>query len=215
MTQDDFDRAPPHDLGAEQCALGGMMLSAAVIPDVLEAVTGSDYYRPAHQLVHEALTGLYERGEPTDAVAVAAELTRRGDIGRVGAAPYLHTLIASVPTAANAGYYARIVGGKAALRRLIEAGTRIAQLGYAGDGEPGELHERARSALDEAAAAGTRASSGLRSMTEVVVDVIADLENGLPRGITTGIRDLDESSAASRRASWCWSPPGPVSASPW
>ena len=67
-----------------------------------------------------------------DPVTVAAELDRRGLLRRIGGAPYLHTLISTVPTAANAGYYAGIVAEKALLRRLVEAGTRVVQYGYAG-----------------------------------------------------------------------------------
>src|ERR1019366_3747182 len=106
---DDFERTPPHDVAAEQCALGGMLLSKDAISDVIEVLRPADHYRPAHQLIHEAILDLYGRGE----------------IARVGGGPYLHTLIASVPTAANAGYYARIVRERAILRRLVEAGTRI------------------------------------------------------------------------------------------
>jgi replicative DNA helicase len=100
---EEFERTPPHDLAAEQCVLGGMMLSKDAISDVLDVIKAHDYYRPAHQIVHDVILDLYGRGEPADAVTVAAELTRNGDIGRVGGAVYLHTLIASVPTAANAG----------------------------------------------------------------------------------------------------------------
>ena len=80
--------------------------------------------------IFDTILDLYGRGEPADPITVAAALTDAGDIARIGGAPYLHTLIASVPTAANASYYARIVSERAVLRRLIEAGTRIVQLGY-------------------------------------------------------------------------------------
>ncbi|SNU01007.1 primary replicative DNA helicase [Ruaniaceae bacterium KH17] len=129
-----FDRLPPQDLEAEQSVLGGMMLSKDAIADVMQELKGTDFYRPAHELIHDAIMDLYGRGEPADAVTVANELSRQGDLARIGGAPYLHTLIASVPTAANAGYYARIVHDQAIMRRLVEAGTRITQLGYAQDG---------------------------------------------------------------------------------
>jgi replicative DNA helicase len=116
-------RTPPQDLAAEQSVLGGMLLSKDAIADVVEVLRGPDFYRPAHELVYEAILDLYGRGEPADAVTVAAELVKRGEMGRVGGAPYLHNLLQSVPTAANAGYYARIVRETAILRRLIEAGT--------------------------------------------------------------------------------------------
>jgi len=139
-----FERTPPHDVAAEQCVLGGMLLSKDAISDVIEVIRPHDHYRPAHQIIHEVVLDLYGRGEPADAITVANELTRRGEIGRVGGAPYLHTLIASVPTAANAGYYARIVRERAILRRLVEAGTRIVQFGYAGDAEADDLVDRAQ-----------------------------------------------------------------------
>src|ERR1700732_2805655 len=126
---------PPHDVAAEQCVLGGMLLSKDAISDVIEVIRPSDHYRPAHQLVHEAILDLYARGEPADPITVSNELSRRGELTRIGGAPYLHTLIASVPTAANAGFYARIVRERAVLRRLVEAGTRIVQMGYSATGD--------------------------------------------------------------------------------
>lgn len=106
---EEFERMPPHDVAAEQCVLGGMLLSKDAISDVIEVIRPVDHYRPAHQLVHEAILDLYARGEPADPITVSNELSRRSELSRIGGAPYLHTLIASVPTAANAGYYARIV----------------------------------------------------------------------------------------------------------
>ncbi|WP_272936777.1 DnaB-like helicase N-terminal domain-containing protein, partial [Mycobacteroides chelonae] len=128
----EFGRQPPQDLDAEQSALGGMLLSKDAIADVLEKLRPGDFYLPSHQLIYEVILDLYGRGEPADSVTVAAELDRRGKIRRIGGAPYLHTLISRVPTAANAGYYAGIVAEKALLRRLVDAGTRVVQYGYAG-----------------------------------------------------------------------------------
>jgi len=131
----EFERTPPQDLIAEQSVLGGMLLSKDAIADVVEIIKERDFYRPAHELIYDAILDLYGRGDPADPVTVSAELTKRGDSARAGGAPYLHTLISSVPTAANAGYYARIVRDRAILRRLVEAGTKIVQLGYSESGD--------------------------------------------------------------------------------
>ena len=74
-----FERTPPHDMAAEQCVLGGMLLSKDAISDVIEVIRPDDYYRPAHQIVHEAILDLYGRGEPADAVTVSdrADQARR------------------------------------------------------------------------------------------------------------------------------------------
>ena len=116
---EEFGRQPPQDLAAEQAVLGGMLLSKDAIADVIERLRPADFYKPAHQNIYDAALDLYGRGEPVDAVTVAAELDRRGLLRRIGGAPYLHTLISTVPTAANAGYYAGIVAEKALLRRLL------------------------------------------------------------------------------------------------
>ncbi len=87
----EFERTPPQDLQAEQSVLGGMLLSKDAIADVLEILRERDFYRPAHELIYDAILDLYGRGEPADAVTVSAELTKRGDIARAGGAPYLHT----------------------------------------------------------------------------------------------------------------------------
>src|SRR4029077_16904914 len=144
-----FDRQPPQALTAEQSVLGGMLLSKDAIADVVEVLRPDDFYRPAHQTVYDCILDLYGRGEPADAVTVSAELQRRGELIRLGGAPYLHTLIATVPTAANAAYYAEIVAEKAILRRLVEAGTRIVQLGYGESGDVDDIVDRAQAEVYE------------------------------------------------------------------
>ena len=191
-----LDRQPPQDLAAEQSVLGGMMLSKDAIADVVEVLRPGDFYRPAHQSVYDCVLDLYSRGEPADAVTVSAELERRGELRRVGGAPYLHTLIATVPTAANAGFYAEIVAEKAILRRLVEAGTRIVQLGYAGaDGaDVNEVVDRAQSSIYEVTE--RRMSEDYVALEELLqptmdeIDAIAS-RGGSSLGVPTGFEDLD------------------------
>ncbi len=190
----DFERTPPHDVAAEQCVLGGMLLSKDAISDVIEVIRQTDHYRPAHQLIHEAILDLYGRGEPADAITVANELTRRGEIARVGGAPYLHTLISSVPTAANAGYYARIVRERAVLRRLVEAGTRIVQFGYAGDADADDLVDRAQAEVY--AVTDRRTGEDYQSLSEIMPGALDEIEaigsrGGGLTGVPTGFADLD------------------------
>jgi replicative DNA helicase len=190
----EFERTPPNDIAAEQCVLGGMLLSKDAISDVLDVIKGPDYYRPAHQIIHEVILDLYGRGEPADPVTVSAELTRRGDIGRMGGAPYLHTLIASVPTAANAGYYARIVRERAILRRLVEVGTRIVQLGYTGDGDADELVDRAEAEVY--GVTDRRVSEDYAQLSEIMPGALDEIEaigsrGGTLTGVPTGFADLD------------------------
>lgn len=190
-----FDRTPPQDVAAEQSVLGGMMLSKDAIADVIEVLRDSDFYRPAHEIIFDVITDLYGRGEPADAVTVAAELTKRAELGRIGGAGYLHTLIAGVPTAANAGYYARIVRERAILRRLVDAGTRIVQLGYGADG--GEVDEIVNTAQSEIyAVTERRASEDYLPLRDIIPGTMEEIElnssrDGKMVGVPTGFRDLD------------------------
>ncbi|HXZ71422.1 MAG TPA: DnaB-like helicase N-terminal domain-containing protein, partial [Streptosporangiaceae bacterium] len=190
----DFERTPPHDLAAEQCVLGGMLMSKDAISDVMEVIRPADHYRPAHQLVHEAILELYGRGEPADPVTVSDLLAKRGELARVGGGAYLHTLIASVPTAANAGYYARIVRERAILRRLVEVGTRIVQLGYAGDGDADELVDRAQAEVY--GVTERRVSEDFLPLSEIMPGALDEIEaigsrGGVMTGVPTGFADLD------------------------
>lgn len=191
-----YDRQPPQDLSAEQSVLGGMMLSKDAIADVLESLRPNDFYRPAHQVVYESILDLYGRGEPADPITVSADLDRKGDLRRVGGAPYLHTLISIVPTAANAGYYAEIVAEKAILRRLIEAGTRIVQMGHQGaDGgaEVDEVVDRAQAAIYEVTERRTSEDYvALEDLLQPTMDELEAIETrGLAFGVPTGFEDLD------------------------
>ena len=192
----EFERTPPQDIPAEQSVLGGMLLSKDAIADVVEVVRATDFYKPAHQTVFDVIVDLYGKGEPADPITVSAELTRLGEIGRVGGAPYLHTLLSSVPTAANAGFYARIVAEQAVLRRLVEAGTRIVQLGYGASGAGGvdDTVDRAQQAIYDVTE--RRSSEDYTLLEQLMQPTMDELEaigsrGGSMSGVPTGFVDLD------------------------
>jgi len=197
-----FDRMPPQAIEAEQSVLGAMMLSKDAIADVVEVIRPGDFYRPAHQQVYDAVLDLYARGEPADAVTVSAELTRGGQLTRVGGATYLHTLISLVPTAANAGYYAAIVADRATLRRLVTAGTRIVQMGYdaaAGDaddaGDIDNVVDRAQVEIYDVTERRTAEDYvHIGTLLEGTLDEIERISanGGIGTGIPTGFQQLDE-----------------------
>ncbi|SEU33716.1 replicative DNA helicase [Nonomuraea wenchangensis] len=191
-----FERTPPHNIEAEQSVLGGMLLSKDAIADVVEIIRADDFYRPAHQMVYEVITDLYGRGEPADAVTVFDELQKRGEMARVGGAAYLHTLTAVVPTAANAGYYAKIVREQAILRRLIEAGTRIVSYGYGGQNEEvDDLVDRAQAEIYKVTE--RRTSEDYAPLADIMPGALDELEaigsrGGQMVGVPTGFQDLDQ-----------------------
>ncbi|GAA1778254.1 replicative DNA helicase [Nocardioides hankookensis] len=189
------DRTPPQDMAAEQSVLGAMLISKDAIADVTEVIRGADFYRPSHEVVHDAIIDLYGRGEPVDMVTVAAELQRRGELQRIGGAPYLHTLSANVPIAANAGYYAEIVREKAMLRKLVDAGTKIVQIGYAGEGQVDDIVDQAQAEVYKIT--DKRATEDFAPLSDIMdgvldeIEAISNREAGL-YGVPTGFADLDD-----------------------
>jgi replicative DNA helicase len=186
---------PPQDLVAEQSVLGAMLLSKDAIADVVEVLREQDFYKPAHATIYGAILDIYGRGEPADAITVANHLTKQGAIGNAGGVAYLHTLVAAVPTAANASYYARIVTERAILRRLVEAGTRIAQMGYAGDAEVDALVDRAQAEVYEVTA--RRSSEDYQPLSAIMSGTLAELDaiqgrGGSLSGVPTGFAEFDE-----------------------
>lgn len=188
-------RTMPHDDVAEQSVLGGMLLSKDAIADVVESLRASEFYKPAHETIYEAILSLYGHGSPADAITVADELKKRGELARVGGAAYIHTLIASVPTAANAQYYAEIVKEHAIMRRLIEAGTKIAQLGYANETEVDTLVDQAQAEIY--AVTDGNAKEDYVSFSEALEETINEIDANSNRpdgvyGVPTDFIEFDE-----------------------
>lgn len=188
------ERTPPHDILAEQSTLGGMLLSKDAVADVIEIVRGRDFYHPKHEIIFDAVLSLYSHGEPTDVITVAEELTKTGLLQRAGGADYLHTVVSLVPTAASSGHYAQIVADKAVLRRLVEAGTRIANMGYASEGEVTDLVNFAQTEIYQVAG-GVEAEDYV-PLTEAVTVALDEIEaargrDGSLMGVPSGFADLD------------------------
>jgi len=194
MTTSPFEgRTPPQDHQAEQSALGGMLMNKDAITDVTGVLRGTDFYQPKHGLIFDAILTLDQANEPVDPVTVASYLMDSGDLSKVGGGAYLHELMAAVPTAANAGYYARIVAERAQLRRLIEAGTQIVQYGYnggQGGRDIGDLVDLSQKSLHEATA-GRERKTGI-TWDELADRLLETIEEGRTfGGISTGLVEAD------------------------
>ena len=189
------ERMLPNDMLAEQSALGGMLLSQEACAEVFESVKGSDFYAPKHELIFEAVATLFGKGEPIDVITVTDELMKQGNLVKAGSADYLHTLTSIVPTAANAAFYAKIVQEKATLRRLVEVGTKIAQLGYANEGDVEALVNEAQERVYQVGGASvTEDYVGLSTSIEAAINEIesAQKRGGDMVGVPTGFIELDE-----------------------
>lgn len=186
------DRTPPQNLDAEMAVLGSLIGYQRAIPDVAEILTAADFYKPAHEKIYAAILDLHNRTEPVDALTVIAELERRGELAKIGGAPEVHRLGAFITTSASATWHAQIVRDAATRRRLIETGTRIAQMGYETD-DDSDLVQIVDRAQAEANAISDRARADEDPTVRDTADELVDeLKNGVEMGLPTGFRDLDQ-----------------------
>lgn len=186
-------RTPPHDVAAEQAVLGAVMLNRDVLADVLDVVSPADFYRPEHETIMRAMVGLYNQGEPVDAVSVAAALTKSGELAKVGGHDYLHELVAATPAVASATYYAQIVRDAAVRRDLLTAATRIAQRAIDATGDVEELVDEAEQAVFRVADSRTGDKLAVPS-SDWFPALVDELQAG-PQArevLSTGLRDLDD-----------------------
>jgi replicative DNA helicase len=192
----DYDtRTQPHDTGAERIVLGAMMLTPNTIPDVIQQLAGpDDFYETRHSAIYQAILELHTSGQPTDTEAVLHRLLATG--ARVPEpGPYLHTLLECVPLAVMAPWHAQRVRVCAQLRQLIEAGTRLVQIGYnpaSRDDLQGTLSRASKLVLD---ATTSNVRGDLVHIRDVLPDVLNAMDNAADRhtaaAISTGLTDLD------------------------
>lgn len=150
---DDEPPGPPSDLAAERATLGGMLLDRTIIDDVLNTVTGPEFYAPRHELIYNAIWQLHNEGEPADAVTVGDRLHATKQLDRAGGRSYLHDLINATPAATSAPYYAEIVAEHAAVRRLQQHHQEaLARIERRGDTPARDLYQAAADSLAKTAA---------------------------------------------------------------
>lgn len=182
-------RQLPHDITAEQATLGGLLTAPTpraageLLAEVLELAPPEAFYRPAHQIILTAMTTLADQGAPLDAIAVNKALLAAGQTAATGGAPYLHTLTQTIPTVANTTYYAKAVADVAVLRRLVEVGTRIAQLGYTGEGDIADLVEAARTEVNDITVDGSTNDPDTTLLADDFPAFLDELEHGLDQGV--------------------------------
>jgi replicative DNA helicase len=197
-----FARVPPQDRDAEQSVIGSLLLAGSprsatyrYFGEILDTgIVAEEYYLPAHETIHRAIRELHAAGEPVDPVTVAAKLTERGELARVGGAAYLHTCVQAVSTAANGPHYAEIVRTKAYRRAVIESAQRILDYAYSEQGDEDEIRDLVEQQLTEIIAGTPGLHEAPPAVGDLYLDFVADLEDiqgGKKTGLTYGFTDLD------------------------
>ena len=188
------DRPLPHNLEAEKCVLGAILLQNDTFNLAAELLDSQDFFRDAHRRVFNKMVSLSERGEAIDLVTLKDELGRAGDLDEVGGPAYIAALVDGVPRSTNVEYYARIVKEKSTLRNLIYSANKILATAYEAEQDADLLLDQAEKAIFDIAE--DRIRTGFVPVRELVqgsFDTIEKLQEhkGLVTGIATGFTALD------------------------
>ncbi|MBQ3348318.1 replicative DNA helicase [Candidatus Saccharibacteria bacterium] len=195
-------RIPPQDIVAEKSLLGAAMISENVISEVLSIVRPLDFYDKRHQIIYETMLNLYDRHKPIDLLTLTSELKASKKLKDIGGAPYLTELSNMVPAASHAKAYAEIVERASTRRRLIEAGTEIAEKAFEEGTNVGDLVGAAEKKLFEVS--DKIIKSDYTPMDDLLADAFERIEElhknkGALRGLKTGFRDLDKKTAGFQK----------------
>ena len=198
-----MERVPPHSDEAEKSVLGSVILDKDALLEVLEILEPEDFYNEMHKEIYTAVIELYKRNEPVDLLTVSEELRRRNSLEMVGGRSYVALLSTIVPSSSNAAQYAKIIGEKAVLRRLIGAAADIMERAYQQKSSSEEVLDAAEQAIFEIAQ--SRQKRDFEPLRDILweniqkIDELATLEGGLT-GVTTGFLDLDAKTSGLQRS---------------
>ena len=198
----DGGRVPPQDVVAEKSLLGAIMINDGVMPEILTILRPQDFYEKQHEIIFSAMAKLYDKHKPIDLLTLTAELKAQKKLKDIGGAGYLTELSNFVPAASHAKAYADIVEKASVRRRLIKAGTEIANKAYDDDAEVDNLIGAAEKDLFEVS--DKIVKSDYIAMDELLADAFDRLEElhknkGALRGLKTGFRDLDKKTAGFQK----------------
>jgi replicative DNA helicase len=177
-----LERVPPHSLEAEMSLLGAMMLDRQAVGEVLLLVRPDDFYQPAHQQIAEVLVAMYDANMPIDLVTMMSALKERGWLEEVGGAAYLARLSESVPSAANAETYARIVKSKSMLRAFIGTAGELIRDAYAEAENTTEFLDRAEEEIFKVTE--EKSSGKAVPLNEVLKQTWDEIANAQGQGLT-------------------------------
>jgi len=198
-------RIPPQNVEAEKSILGSILLDKDALVKMADILRPEDFYDSRHGLIYQAMVSLFEKRMPIDIVTLSEILENLGEIKEVGGASYLAEIVNGTPSAANIVYYAKIVRGKAILRRLITAGADITELGYEEDSDISEILDKAEQSLFaiSQSSQNNRFSAIRDILTEAferIDQIHKDKDKGALRGVPSGFRDMDNLTAGFQKS---------------
>src|SRR5262245_60543141 len=198
-----MDRTLPHNLEAEKCVLGAILINNQAFNQAAEVIDAQDFFRDAHRRIFEKMVGLTDRSQPVDLVTLKDELARSGDLDEIGGPAYITALTDGVPRSANVEYYAKIVKEKSTLRRLIQSANDVLSRAYDAEEDADDLLDEAERSIFQIAEHRLRAGFvPLSALVDSGYQLIEQLQQhrGLVTGVPSGFEKLDEMTSGFQKS---------------
>jgi len=194
MDESIVTRVPPHNIEAEQSVLGAIIMDIDAVGIASEIITASDFYRPDHRQIYEAIMELYNKSEPIDLVTIQNRLIEKGILEQIGGLGYITQLATFVPTSAHIKQYAKIVESKSVLRKLIKASSEISAKSFEAQDNIDEIVNYAEKQIFDIMQ--DKHTEDFSPLSEVLVTSLEKIEaaymnKGQITGIASGFTDLD------------------------
>ena len=191
----EIENVMPHDAQAEQAVLGSIFLDENALAEAIEFVTPDDFYNRANQVIFKAMIAVDDAGDKIDPLTVSNELKRSNQFEDAGGAVYLDELLSNIPSSSHVREYAKIVQGKAALRRLINTANNIKNEAQNGDEEVDDILASAERQIMDVSE--NRNSAGFKPISQVLDQALVKVQDLAQSddeitGLSTGYHDFDK-----------------------
>lgn len=185
----------PYNMEAEQSVIGSMLMDRDAIATVNDMLTKDDFYNAQYGLLFEQMSALFKEGKPVDIVTLSNRLKENNVSEEIAGMKYIGDILDSVPTSANAKYYAQIVADKSLLRKMIKLNEDIEKDCYLDTDDVDGLLEKAEQGVFQLIKE-RNGGSDFTQIDKIIIDVIDQIEaaskmNTRVTGIPTGFIDLD------------------------
>ena len=194
MEEEVIKRTMPHSIEAERSVIGSMMMNSEAVAAAHEILTEDDFYGRQYGLLFKAMVEMYTSGVAVDLMTLKDKLDHMDAMPELSDINFLKELLDSVPTSANAKYYAGIVREKSVLRQLIITSEHIANTCYSGKEELDEILDETEKKVFSIVQ--NRGESEYVSIDKVVLNAMERIETvskirGTVTGLPSGYTDLD------------------------
>lgn len=184
-----MDKAIPGNINAEAATLGAMLLDRDAISRVATMLKPQHFILEKHRWIYEAMLGVHQRRSEVDLQTVLEELRRHDRHTAVGDLAGLVDLTSAVPYSLHIEYYAGIVVEAATRRSIIQAGGKIAALGYEAERELSDVVAQCHVVLSDAIR--TSVATEAASAALVIDELMEEWDSDITPGCSSGLRDLD------------------------